>query len=234
MKQNKNKIDRLYIACYRGDYWQTKICVASVRKWYPEIPIFLIKDLAKGDFNTSEMEKNFNVQIANFNLKKFGWGVSKFEPYFLDEDLRCLILDSDIIFLGKVIDYLEEFSEDFVISEAAVADVTSDIFKRNYYNLDLINEQFDPNFTYPNYVFNTGQLVCNTHIFKRADLSDFIHYDQNVAPTLKHRKVFACADQGILNYLLPKKERLKEITVGRLILWYGVIQMLHHHLILTS
>ena len=37
-------IDAVYIACYKYDLRFTRILVASIRHWYPEIPIYLIKD----------------------------------------------------------------------------------------------------------------------------------------------------------------------------------------------
>ena len=35
-------IDRIIIACCERDFWLTRICVASIRYWYPEIPIGLL------------------------------------------------------------------------------------------------------------------------------------------------------------------------------------------------
>lgn len=58
-----NKIQKIYISCCETDLHLLKICVASIRFWYPHIPIFLIKDIFKGDFNTTEIEKNFNVNV---------------------------------------------------------------------------------------------------------------------------------------------------------------------------
>lgn len=215
MKRKKNKIDKIYIACYSGDFWQTKICVASIRKWYPKIPIFLIKDIAKDDFNTKDLETVMDVQIADFELKRYGWGVSKFEPYFINERVRCLILDSDIIFLGKVLDYLEGFSEDFVVSAEFTKDYNAEWFKKTYYDIDGIKEKINENFEYPGYIFNTGQICCNTGIFSRDEFTQFVTWDGNSMPKLNKTEVFSCADQGILNYYLPYKENKNEITIGK-------------------
>lgn len=209
----KYKIERIYIACYRGDFWQTKICVASIRTWYPNIPIYLIKDILVGNFNTAILEKRFNVSIANFPIRKFGWGISKLEPYFIEEKTRCLIIDSDIVFLGKVIDYLNQFDEDFVISKEEIKDCNTEWFKKTYYDLESIHEKIDPNFEFEGYSFNTGQIVCNTGKYCRSDFEKFIDWKE--PPNIKNSEVFSCADQGILNYFLPAQAKLKKIVIGK-------------------
>lgn len=47
----------VYINTHRYDYKLTCICVASVRYWYPDIEIYLIKDYRRGDFNTSLLQR---------------------------------------------------------------------------------------------------------------------------------------------------------------------------------
>ncbi|MEO5715657.1 MAG: hypothetical protein ABIT37_19415 [Luteolibacter sp.] len=206
------KVEKIIIACYNGDFWQTKICVASIRHWYPDIPIFLLKDYLKGDFPTAEMEEKLNVSVIDLKRKKFGWGVSKFEPYYFDKRERVLILDSDIIFVGPVLDRVEQFDEDFVLSCEFPEDPHAVWFKETYYDLKKLQETLDPDFQYPGYVFNTGQLVCHTGLFKPEDFRDFVDYGGEV-PVIKHNSVLACADQGILNYLLPTMEREGKVTI---------------------
>lgn len=207
------KIDRILIACYSGDYWQTKICVASIRKFYPDIKIDLIKDNLKGTFSTIEMEKKFSVGICAMPRDRFGWGVSKIEPFFFDQNERVLIMDSDIIFIGPLLDKVESCDEDFIVSPEYPDDPNADWFKGTYYDIGKIRDTIEPGFEYPGVVFNTGQIVCTTGLFKREDFETFIDYGD--VPTLKHGSILACADQGILNYLLPKLEKNGRITMGR-------------------
>lgn len=207
------KIDRILIACYGGDFWQTKICVASIRKFYPDIKIDLIKDNLKGEFSTIEMEKKFGVGICAMPRDRFGWGVSKIEPFFFDFKERVLIMDSDIIFVGPVLDQVENGDEDFIISPEYPDDPYASWFKGTYYDIDKIRANLEPDFEYPGLVFNTGQIVCKTGLFNRKDFEDFIEYGD--LPTLKHGDVLSCADQGILNYLLPKLEKSGRISLGR-------------------
>lgn len=214
---NKNetsqKIERIYVACYKHDFWQTKICIASIRKWYPLIEIYLIKDNLAGSFNSQELEKKYDVKIANYEFDKFGWGVSKLEPYFEKETRKFLILDSDIVFLGPVIDYLNEFQQQFVVSADNFQDSNTPIIKRSYYNLNRIQTDLNSEFSYPGYVFNTGQIVGTSGIFYKSDFSEFIEWGN--PPKLRMSHILSNADQGILNYFFHKQEQEGSIEIGK-------------------
>src|SRR5438045_1395202 len=100
------KIDRIYIAGHKSDFRFTQCCVASIRHWYPKIPVTLIKDESSGGYSTEQLENLWNVSCFNSRQKVFGLGMSKLEPLFLPIRERCLIIDSDIVFLGRVLDSL--------------------------------------------------------------------------------------------------------------------------------
>jgi hypothetical protein len=213
VKVKDHKIERIYIACYKYDFWQTKICVASIRKWYPLIEIYLIKDNLAGHFNSKELELKYQVKSANLVYDKFGWGVSKFEPYFEKEQRKFLILDSDIVFLGPVIDHLNDFNQPFVVSANYFDEDKTDIIKRTYYDIDKIQSELDPGFVYPGYVFNTGQIVGTSGIFNRNDLNDFIAWGNPSKLRMPH--VLSNADQGILNYFFHKQEQTGILEIGK-------------------
>lgn len=208
------KIEEIIIGTHLKDYWLTRICVASIRKWYPEIAIKLLKDELNGAFDTSEIETCWNVGVLEVPRRLFGWGVSKFEPYFLPPGKRVLIMDSDIVFLGPVLERLEQFDEDFVVSPEFPEHPRSEWFEFTYYRIDRVRELIDPLFEFPGYVFNTGQIVCNTGVFDRELFEPFVDYGNEV-PALRQNLSLSCADQGILNYLLPALERRGEIRVAR-------------------
>jgi hypothetical protein len=81
------KIDVIYIPCYKPHYRLTRICVASIRYWYPEIPIIIVKALIEGDFDTTELEQSFNVTVFPQNAQSYGWGFSKFD-FFLKRNVK--------------------------------------------------------------------------------------------------------------------------------------------------
>src|SRR5690242_19280319 len=94
------KIEGIVISCYPLDLELTRICVASVRFWYPHIPIWLLKDRRYGDFDTREIERYWNAQVYPSRQKIQGWGFGKLEVMSELPKRRLLFLDSDIVLVG--------------------------------------------------------------------------------------------------------------------------------------
>jgi hypothetical protein len=204
------KIEHVYVAGHRHDLRFTQCCVASIRRWYPEIPISLVKDESKGAYDTSELEHAWDVRIFDPGqqpLPAKGWG--KLEPLFLDGRQRCLILDSDIVFLGRVIDVLEAVEADFVVEAYGGR---PDRIAEEFFDLAAL-KKFDPDFVFPGYTFNGGQFVGTTGILKRADFEPFVRF--GARPEVTRPDVFRLADQGTLNYVLMKKAQVGELTLQR-------------------
>ena len=149
-------IEHVYVTGCRGDLRLTRCCVASIRRWYPHIPISLIVDESQGAYSTARLEQAWGVKRFPSNRKRFGWGFGHLEPLFLPGRQRDLILDSDLIFLGRVIDALDRHTDDFVVSAYAAA---SEEVSRDYFDLARLSE-FDPAFEYHGLTFNTGQFVA--------------------------------------------------------------------------
>lgn len=205
-----SKIDRIYIATHRGDLRLTRICVASVRRWYPDIPIFLLKDEANGSFSSREIETMWNVRIWPTQERSFGWGFIKLEPLFDTERHHYLMLDSDVVFLGHVIDALEQFDADFIVQEErqpteAVPDL--------YFDADRIRTSFNPGMSSPAFTFNTGQYVGTSGLISREDFSDLVEWSQ--PRRVRHREMFNPSDQGVLNYVVLEKLAAGSISVAR-------------------
>ncbi len=205
-------ISKIFIACYKGDVHLTRICVASIRYWYPGIKIFLIKDYLRGNFNTKDIEKYYNVEILKTKITKFGWGMSKLEPFFIKEREKVLIIDSDIIFVGKVLDKLNEINTDFIVSGDKIDDINSDWVKRTYLNFERL-KKYDSSFKKPDYLFNTGQFVITTGMIKRKCFENFVDFNSTPISLLKN-DFLTHTDQGLLNYLLLKKSYDNEISIS--------------------
>ncbi|MDQ1637036.1 MAG: hypothetical protein QOF62_375 [Pyrinomonadaceae bacterium] len=202
------KIDKVYIACHKHDLRLTRICLASIRYWYPEIPIYLIKDLFNGDFSTAELERTWNVRVFDTSNRIFGWGMSKLEPVFRDEGSRFLVLDSDTVFTGRVLDRLDQFSEDFVVH---FEKQTAQRVKEIYFDLNKLRE-VDSGFVYRGDTFNTGQYVATGGLLRREDFSG-VNWETS-PPSLRHPEIFKNGEQGILNYVLLKKAAAGELTIA--------------------
>lgn len=210
------KIDRIYIAGCRQDLRFTHCCVASIRHWYPRIPICLIKDESQGSYDTSELECGWDVTLFETGRKSFGWGFAKLEPLFHPAGERCLVLDSDTVFLGRVLERLEDCGADFVVAQSPNP---PEEIRQHYFDLGALAE-FDPNFVFPDYTFNSGQFVATTGILTRADFDPLV--DFSATPRIARADVFAGADQGVLNYVLMKKCEEGRLTLQRLeFMWWA-------------
>ncbi len=64
---------QIAIAVHKNDVWFCRICVTSIRHFYPEIEIVLLKDELNGQFSTEEIEKFWNVKLFDLGKKEFGW-----------------------------------------------------------------------------------------------------------------------------------------------------------------
>jgi hypothetical protein len=204
-------IDRIYIACFKHDARFTRILVSSIRFRYSDVPISIIKDETYGPFDTTDLERRFAVTVFPSVTKKFGWGFGKLEPLFLPDKQRCLILDSDILMAGSVLDKLSEHNEDYIVVQEDPPD--DNFVERLYFDLEKL-KQFDPYFQYSGYTFNTGQIVATTGILKRQDFDALV--DWGSPPQLKQPEIFRCGEQGVLNYVLMKKHAAGEISLKRL------------------
>lgn len=202
-------IERVYVNTYRYDYILLRICIASIRYWYPDIPIFLIKDYASGKFDTSDIEKKWKLQILVTEIKCFGWGFGKLEPLFLKEDHQFLVLDSDTVMTGYILDSVKDVEADFTVDEELqeISEV-----KRLYYDTTQVQQIF-AGFIYPGYTFNSGQWFGSSNKISKQDIAELVEWKS--MPTLKYPQYFMPGDQGIFNLVLHFKERESLVKVHR-------------------
>ena len=106
----------VFILCHRGDQIFTRICVASVRFWSPDISIYLLKDDGVRPFSTKEIEKRWRVSVLSAAGIKASRLMNKFRMFVCSLEGRALYIDSDIVFLGRVFDVLDTYTEDILIS----------------------------------------------------------------------------------------------------------------------
>jgi hypothetical protein len=218
------RIEGIVISCYRFDVELARICVASIRYWYPHVSIWLLKDHQYGDFSTTEIEQYWNVQVYPTCRKKLGWGGGKLEVLTELPARRFLFLDSDTAFSGRVFEHLESFDENMIVENkdyVAVGEVESQFF-----SLDGI-QQLDPTFQFPGIGFNTGQFVATTGLITKEDLDGFLDWQ---TLTLKHPEVFKMGEQGLLNYVVLRKLQQGELTLRRepLVVWPGAAHRANH------
>jgi hypothetical protein len=217
------KIEGVAISCYRFDVDLTRLCVASIRFWYPHIPIWLLKDRHYGDFDTREIEKYLHVQVYPGRQKTLGWGFGKLEVITESPARRLLLLDSDVVFAGRVIDRLERFDEDLIVDKE---DFDATAVGVQFFPLDKLHE-LDREFTFPGYGFNTGQIVATTGRLNPQDFDRLLDWRTR---TVKHPEIFQKGEQGLLNYVALRKVQHGELTIHRepFMVWPGEAARAEH------
>lgn len=197
-------IEAVVIACFRYDTRLVRICAASVRHWYPDIPIYLLKDESQGSFSTRGIERSHNVKVLNCEFKNGGWGLSKLAVLFGEGPQRVLLLDSDTVMIGHVLDMLEKYGDDFVVTGISNPDSDDKIICRDYVDTRKIREEFDPNFVYPGFGFNSGHVVLTRNRLSPKDFQGVVEFKEGRILSVAPPGLFPYADQGILNYVLAR------------------------------
>jgi hypothetical protein len=217
------KIEGVVISCYRFDVELTRLCVASIRFWYPHIPIWLLKDRHYGDFDTLEIEKYWDVQTYPGRQKTLGWGFGKLEVMTESPARRLLLLDSDVVFTGRVIDRMERFDQDLIVDKE---DFDATAVEVQFFSLDKLR-QLDPDFSFPGYGFNTGQIVATTGRLRKQDFDCLLDWRTR---TVKHPEVFKKGEQGLFNYVVLRKVQYGKLTIHRepFMVWPGELARAEH------
>jgi hypothetical protein len=205
---NATPITRIYVAACRGDFHLTRLCVASIRYWYPDIPITLIPDYELGEFDSTLLERGWNVERFETNVRRFGWCLSKLEALFPPRRERYLMLDSDIVLLGPVLDVLNETPGDFVVQPEERSGFE---LERDTFVVEPL-KAFDPAFVVPRFVFNCGQYVGTSGLLRREDFGSVMEWSS--PRRALHPEIFKCGDQGLFNYVLSKAETAGRLTIG--------------------
>lgn len=154
---------KVVVIVNKTDLWFCRICVASIRFYYPDTQIYIIKDELKGRFSTIEMEELWGVKLISYKVKKFGWSAAKIH-FYCDERFKgqkFLVLDADIVFSGRILDqiYLRDFDVDVIVNYEKNDNPYHDWFANTIFDLKRI-QNFDPLYKFPYYTFNCGQLFC--------------------------------------------------------------------------
>jgi hypothetical protein len=203
-------IDRVYIAASASDARYTRICVASVRYFYPEIPIRLLAGGTLQRGLAAELRKYWNVETADLPIcGDYGWGFVKLEALFGPPGEKFLVLDSDTVLAGPVLGLWDENGAPFLVDDEKQSD---DGKKRLYYDWEKMLD-IDPTAQAPEFAFNTGQWFGTAGVLTRADFAPWLAWTMprsTIPPGY-----FMDGEQGILNYVLNRKVALEGLGVQR-------------------
>jgi hypothetical protein len=202
-------VDRIYLAACARDARLTRICLASIRYFYPDAPIQILAGDRLQRGLARELKRYWGVEVADLPAGDYGWGLVKLEPLFGPPGQRFLVMDVDTVFTGKVLDLRAESDAPFFVDDELLSDAD---FKRLYYDWDRL-APLDPHVQPARRAFNVGQW------FGRAGLAPREAFDRWVEWTLprrlRHPELFMGGDQGVLNYVLLQQEAAGQLRIDR-------------------
>jgi hypothetical protein len=202
-------MDCIYIAAAAHDARHTRICVASIRHFYPAIVIKLLPGGRLERGLRQELARYWDVGVAAVAPGDYGWGFVKLEPLFGPAGQRFLVVDSDTVFAGPVLDAFATSAADFVVDDEQQSEADT---HRLYYDWRKV-AAVEPAARAPQFVFNSGQWFGTAGILTRDDFASLI--DWTMPRRLKHPEFFMPGDQGVLNYVLNQKATPGPLRVER-------------------
>jgi GT2 family glycosyltransferase len=210
LSTRENIVDCVYVAASTHDARYTRICVASIRYFYPELPIRLLVGGRLQHGLADELQLYWNVGIADLAAEgEYGWGFVKLEPLFGPRGERFLILDSDTVLTGPILDVQAECKAPFLVDGEAQPDRRA---KEIYYDWQSVRK-VDPGARRPEFLFNTGQWFGTAGVLMRDDFAPWVEW--TMPRRLHPPSLFMNGEQGILNYVLNQKAAKDGLRVER-------------------
>ncbi len=206
----QSRLDAIYVTASARDARLTRICVASIRHFYPDAPIRLLVGGPLEHGLADELARHWSVRTADVPPGDWGWGFVKLEPLFGPPGERFLVLDSDTVFVGPVLELWDRCGGDFLVDEEVQSEADT---HRLYYDWQKL-AAVDPEARPPRFVFNSGQWFGTAGVLTREDFAPFIDWSA-MPPKLRHTGLFMPGDQGVLNYVLNQKALLAGLKVER-------------------
>ncbi len=202
-------VDCIYLAACSRDARLTRICVASIRYFYPDIPIRLLAGDILQRGLAEELKRYWNVDLVDLPPGDYGWGLVKLEPLFGPAGESFLVMDVDTVFTGRVLDIRAESDAPFFVDDEQLSDAD---FKRLYYDWDKLRE-IDPKVQSARTAFNVGQWFGTAGLVKREEFDRWV--DWTLPRRLRYPEFFMGGDQGVMNYVILQKEAFEGLRIER-------------------
>jgi hypothetical protein len=202
-------IDCIYIAACARDARLTRICVASIRYFYPDIPIRLLAGEILQPGLAEELRRYWDVDLVDLPRGDYGWGLVKLEPLFGPAGQRFLVMDVDTVFTGRVLDIHAESDAPFFVDNEQLSDAN---FRRLYYDWDKVRE-IDPRAQPALAAFNVGQWFGTAGLVKREEFDPWVEW--TLPRRLHYPQYFMGGDQGVMNYVILQKEAFEGLRIER-------------------
>ena len=196
MTSTPARLDCIYISASARDARYTRICVASIRHFYPDVPIKLLAGGPLEQGLREELARYWDVRMASTRPGDWGWGFVKLEPLFGPQGERFMVLDSDTVFGGEVLGTWADSSADFLVDDEQQSEADT---RRLYYDWRKV-AAVDPAARPPQFVFNSGQWFGTAGVIVRSDFALLMDWS-GMPPKLLHPDLLMPGDQGVLNYV---------------------------------
>lgn len=202
-------VDYVYIAACARDARLTRICVASIRYFYPDIPIRLLAGDILQRGLADELQRYWGVELVDLPVGDYGWGLVKLEPLFGRPGESFLVVDVDTVFTGPVLDLRSQSDAPFFVDNEQLSDAD---FKRLYYDWDKLRE-IDPKVQSARSAFNVGQWFGTAGLVKREQFDAWVEWE--MPRRLRYPDLFMGGDQGVMNYVILQKEAFEGLRIER-------------------
>jgi len=209
MADGANAVDCIYLAACARDARLTRICIASIRYFYPDVPIKLLAGDIMQSGLAEEVKRYWNVDLVDLPLGDYGWGMVKLEPLFGPAEQRFMVVDVDTVFTGKVLDLRAQSDAPFFVDDEELSDAD---FKRLYYDWEKLRD-IDPNVQSARKAFNVGQWFGTAGIVKREEFDRWVEW--TLPRRLRYPDLFMGGDQGVCNYVVLQKEAFAGLRIER-------------------
>ena len=167
-----SQVDCIYVAASAHDARYTRTCVASIRYFYPEIPIRLLVGGRLQCGLANELRRYWGIGIADLPAGDYGWGFVKLEPLFGPARERFLVLDSDTVLAGLVLEARNESRAPFLVDDEWQSEADT---KGLYYDWEKVRK-IDPDARPPQFLFNTGQWFGTAGVLSRDDFAPWAEW----------------------------------------------------------
>lgn len=209
MSKSHGEVDCVYLAACSRDARLTRICVASVRYFYPNVSIRILAGDTLQRGLAKELKKYWSVEVVSLPPGDYGWGLVKLEPLFGPRGQKFMVVDVDTVFTGRVLDIRAESDAPFVVDDERLSD--SD-FKRLYYDWDRLRE-IDSKVQSARAAFNVGQWFGTAGLVEREEFDPWVEW--TLPRRLRYPDLFMGGDQGVMNYVVLKKEAFEGLRIHR-------------------
>lgn len=183
--------------------------MASVRHFYPDIPIRLLVGGGLQRGLADELRQYWNVETADLPRGEYGWGFVKLEALFGLPGEKFLVLDSDTVLTGRILDLWNDSCAPFLVDDEKQSEADT---KCLYYDWEKVRK-IDPDARPPKFVFNTGQWFGTAGVLTRDDFAPWVQW--TIPRTISPEGHFMNGEQGILNYVLNQRVAIDGLRVER-------------------